>query len=76
MYWLAPRGRGRGMATNAVNLLCEWAFHSLGLERVTLKTLVGNARSQLVAKRAGFREQSASDADSAGHVWFELFSSQ
>ena len=76
MYWLAHWGRGRGIATNAVKLLCEWAFHSLGLERVTLKTLVGNTRSQLVAKRAGFQEQSVSDEGNADCLWFELINSE
>jgi RimJ/RimL family protein N-acetyltransferase len=76
MYWLAPWGRGRGIATNAVKILCEWAFRSLRLERVTLKTLVGNTRSQLVAKRAGFQEQSPRDGGSADWLWFELINSE
>lgn len=57
MYWLAPQGRGRGIATDSVRLLCKWAFESLGLERVMLKTRPGNTPSQLVAKRAGFQVQ-------------------
>jgi RimJ/RimL family protein N-acetyltransferase len=76
MYWLAPWGRGRGIATNAVKMLCQWAFRPLGLERVTLKTLVGNTRSQLVAKRAGFQEQSVKNGSSADCVWFELTSGE
>lgn len=76
MYWLAPWGRGRGIATNAVKMLCQWAFRSLGLERVTLKTLVGNTRSQLVAKRAGFQEQSVESRNDADYAWFELTNSE
>jgi RimJ/RimL family protein N-acetyltransferase len=76
MYWLAPWGRGRGIATNAVKMLCQWAFRSLGLERVTLKTLVGNTRSQLVAKRAGFQEQSVKNRNDADYAWFELTNSE
>jgi RimJ/RimL family protein N-acetyltransferase len=72
MYWLAPWGRGRGIATNAVKILCQWAFRSLGLERVTLKTLAGNTRSQLVAKRVGFQEQSVEDESDPDCLWFEL----
>ena len=75
MYWLAPWGRGRGIATNAVKLLCQWAFRSLGLERVTLQTLVGNTRSQLVAKRAGF-QKSVRNGDNADCLWFELTNSE
>lgn len=76
MCWLAPWGRGRGMATNAVKMLCQWAFRSLGLERVTLKTLEGNTRSQLVAKRAGFQEQSVRNGSDADCMWFELTNSE
>jgi RimJ/RimL family protein N-acetyltransferase len=77
-YWLAPCGRGRGIATNAVNLLCQWAFDSLGLERVTLKTLAGNTRSQLVAKRAGFQRQVVENEGGvdADCLWFELTNSR
>jgi RimJ/RimL family protein N-acetyltransferase len=57
-------------------MLCQWAFRSLGLERVTLKTLVGNTRSQLVAKRAGFQEQSVENRNDADYAWFELTNSE
>ena len=29
MYWLAPWGRGRGIAASSVKLLCQWPFDSL-----------------------------------------------
>jgi RimJ/RimL family protein N-acetyltransferase len=75
MYWLAPRGRGRGIATDSVKLLCRWAFNSLGLERVTLKTPVGNVRSQKVAERAGFHRQDNKNEGgaNAGGVWFDEY---
>ena len=78
MYWLAPWGRGHGIATNAVKMLCQWAFRSLGLERVTLKTLVGNIRSQSVAKRAGFQRQEVKNEGGvdAHCLWFELTNSR
>ncbi len=78
MYWLAPSARGRGIATIAVALLCEWAFQSIGLDRVTLKTLRGNIRSQRVAERAGFRllmDQSGKGLE-AETVWFEQSAGQ
>ena len=53
-YWVAAPARGGGVATRAVELLVEWAFDSLGLERVELRTNEGNAASQAVAARAGF----------------------
>jgi RimJ/RimL family protein N-acetyltransferase len=53
-YWVAAPVRGRGVATRAVELLVEWAFGTLGLERVELRTNDGNAASHAVATRAGF----------------------
>ena len=55
MYWLTASGRGRGIATKAVRLLCDWAFTELGLERLTLKTYKANVSSRRVAERVGFR---------------------
>ena len=74
MFWLAPEGRGRRIATNAVNLLCKWAFDFLGLERVTLKAHDKNIRSQKVAKRAGFKRMLPTDTSEsdANTFWFEL----
>jgi len=78
MYWLAPCGRGRGIATSSVILLCQWAFDLLGLERVTLKTHAGNIRSQSVAKRAGFQKQDVEDEGGADAdcLWFEIVNSR
>jgi RimJ/RimL family protein N-acetyltransferase len=56
-YWLRPEGRGRGAATEAVSLVCEWAFRALGVERMSLITDPENVASQRVAERAGFRRE-------------------
>jgi len=53
-YWLAPVGRGRGAATDAVRVICRWAFDSLPVDRIELRTKHGNAASQRVAARTGF----------------------
>jgi RimJ/RimL family protein N-acetyltransferase len=53
-YWVAAPARGRGVATRAVELLAGWAFATLGIERLELRTNEGNAASQAVARRAGF----------------------
>ena len=55
-YWLAPWGRGRGAATQAVELTCRWGFGALGLERIELHAHTENAPSRAVAERAGFVE--------------------
>ncbi|HSW43118.1 MAG TPA: GNAT family protein [Patescibacteria group bacterium] len=54
-YWLAPGGRGRGLATRAVRLVAAWAFADRTLQRLELLTMVGNDPSGRVALRAGFR---------------------
>jgi RimJ/RimL family protein N-acetyltransferase/nitrite reductase/ring-hydroxylating ferredoxin subunit len=54
-YQVVPEARGNGYATRAVRLLTRWAFDQLHIERLALWTLPGNAPSQAVAERAGFR---------------------
>ena len=54
-YLLAPNARGRGAATRALRLLSEWAFGTVGLQRLQLLISVDNQASSRVAKRAGYR---------------------
>jgi RimJ/RimL family protein N-acetyltransferase len=53
-YWLAAPARGRGVATRALELVAAWAFDTLGLERLELRTQEHNHASRAVAGRAGF----------------------
>jgi len=60
-YWLHPRGRGRGLMTEAVRLAAAHAFSpkahgGLGRERLALLTAATNHGSQAVARRCGFVE--------------------
>jgi len=52
-YWLAPDARGRGLASRAAQLLCDWGFAQLGLGRIELAILPENDASQRVAARLG-----------------------
>ena len=52
-YWLAPKARGRGIATRAVVQLTNWLF-DLGASRVFLTVVEDNHASIRVAERAGF----------------------
>ncbi len=54
-YWVAPEARRRGVATRAVRLLARWGFERFAIQRLALWTLPGNAASQAVAERNGFR---------------------
>lgn len=72
MYWLAAPGRGRGFASAAVELICEWGFAELDLAQITLQTYRGNVRSQHVAKRTGFKRMrdGAAGEQRADRMWF------
>jgi [ribosomal protein S5]-alanine N-acetyltransferase len=55
-YWVAQELNGRGVATAAVGLVCEWGFGEAGLHRLEAATLVDNISSQTVLRRNGFAE--------------------
>ena len=52
---IAPAARGRGIAPEAVRLLSEWAFSTLGLARLQLSIAPDNAPSVRVAEKAHYR---------------------
>jgi RimJ/RimL family protein N-acetyltransferase len=59
-YWTAPEARGRGIAPQALDVVCRWAFAprdagGLGLHRISLDHALVNAGSCRVAEKAGFR---------------------
>jgi RimJ/RimL family protein N-acetyltransferase len=53
-YVVAAAARGRGVATEALRLLTEWAFAELGLLRAELLISIDNPASKRVAERCGF----------------------
>jgi len=56
-FWLAPKHRGRGIATRATRLMARWAFSDLGVARLELTCGPDNEASQRVALRCGFRRE-------------------
>jgi RimJ/RimL family protein N-acetyltransferase len=56
-YVIAPHARGRGLATEAVQLLTRWAFVTLGLERAELKIDPANSASIRVAEKTGYQRE-------------------
>jgi len=56
-YVVAPAARGRGVATEALRRLTEWAFAELGMLRLELLISVDNAASKKVAERAGYARE-------------------
>jgi RimJ/RimL family protein N-acetyltransferase len=53
-YVVAPAARGRGVASEALRRLTEWAFGELGMLRLELMISVENAASKRVAERCGY----------------------
>jgi len=56
-YWIDGAHEGRRLVSTAVAAVLDEAFGTLGLERVTLHTEVGNERSRALARRLGFLEE-------------------
>jgi RimJ/RimL family protein N-acetyltransferase len=56
-YWVAPWGRGRGYATEAVREIGRWTLGEQGFERLELRAAMGNVASQRVAEKAGFTRE-------------------
>jgi RimJ/RimL family protein N-acetyltransferase len=54
-YVVAPAARGRGVASEALRLLTDWAFAELELERLELMISIANEASKRVASRCGYR---------------------
>lgn len=56
-YMVGPRARGRGVATQAVELVTRWAFDSLGMERMEILVDPRNEASVKVAEAAGYSRE-------------------
>jgi RimJ/RimL family protein N-acetyltransferase len=54
-YWAHPDARGRGVMTEAVRVVTDWAFAELGLRIVRGAAAVENAASRRVFEANGFR---------------------
>ena len=56
-YWLRTSAWGQGYASEAVRVLCRFAFETLGANRVEIRCDGGNERSLAVPRRLGFIEE-------------------
>lgn len=56
-YWLGEPFQGKGIMTRACRTLIEYAFTSLDLHRVEIRTDVDNRRSRAIPERLGFVEE-------------------
>ncbi len=53
-YVVAPEARGRGVASEALRQLTEWAFDDAAMFRLELMISVDNRASRRVAERCGY----------------------
>jgi [ribosomal protein S5]-alanine N-acetyltransferase len=56
-FWLVPEGRGRGAATTAVRLACDWAAGEWGIERFDAHSDADNPAAHAVLERNGFSRE-------------------
>jgi RimJ/RimL family protein N-acetyltransferase len=56
-YWLDAKTRGKGFASDALELVTNWAFDHHDIVRVQLVTHLDNLASQRVAQRCGFSRE-------------------
>jgi ribosomal-protein-serine acetyltransferase len=56
-YWLGADYTGRGLVTDAVRVLLDYAFGELELHRVDITCPATNLRSRRIPERLGFREE-------------------
>lgn len=52
-YWVRSSQTRRGIGTQAVNLLIDWAFHAQSLHRLELCISIKNHPSQRLAVKVG-----------------------
>ncbi len=75
-YWVAPWGRGNGLAGRAARLLADWALTTQDIARVTIYAASGNVASQKAAIAAGFVHEGTKRSGGVTHhgrVDLELF---
>jgi ribosomal-protein-serine acetyltransferase len=72
-YWLAADRQGRGLMTEAVRALVDYAFSERDLHRIEILAAVDNARSRAVPERLGFRAEGVRrEAERHGERYFDL----
>ena len=56
-YWIGMPYAGQGYMTETLNLVCDFAFAQLKLQRVEASCLPSNEPSKTVLRRSGFEEE-------------------
>jgi ribosomal-protein-alanine N-acetyltransferase len=56
-YWIGEPHAGRGLMTEAAQLVCDFAFQTLRLHRVEASCMPANEASKALLRRIGFEEE-------------------
>lgn len=70
-YWLIEKAQGKGLMQDVAKKLIEYAFESLGMNRLEIRVGVDNIASIRVAERLGFEEEAV--LKKAGKIRDEYF---
>jgi ribosomal-protein-serine acetyltransferase len=53
-YWLGEEFQGKGIITDALKTVIDYAFKEMGLNRIEVTCAVGNEKSSAIPKKLGF----------------------
>lgn len=56
-YWLGEEFQGHGLITKSCQVLIDYAFDEMGLNKVEIDPAPGNARSRAIPERLGFQQE-------------------
>jgi [ribosomal protein S5]-alanine N-acetyltransferase len=74
-YWLGRRFWGRGVMTEAVQIVTQWAFDTLRIRRVWANVMAPNVASSRVLEKAGYvleGKMRGAICDRRGRIYDEL----
>ncbi|MCL5030170.1 MAG: GNAT family N-acetyltransferase [Bacteroidetes bacterium] len=54
-YWLGEKFQNKGIMTRACSACIDYAFTTLGFNRIVIKCALGNVKSQAIPKRLNFK---------------------
>lgn len=71
-YWVVPRFRGHGYATEAARAMCEVGFRTLRLHRIEARAFARNHASIRVLEKAGLRREAVfHERVRIGRAWLD-----
>ncbi len=53
-YWLTEESQGKGIMTDCLKKVIEYAFTEMGLNRIEITCAIGNTKSSALPKKLGF----------------------